>query len=483
MTKITISNLSFSYYEKVTPIFKDLSLQLDSNWKLGLISRNGKGKTTFLKILSKQLDYHGVIQSALEFEYFPSKIENTELNCYEIFGDHWQLIKELNLLEFSVEALYRPYKTLSQGEQTKLQLASLFSKDHKFLLIDEPTNHLDSLGRSTIAKYLQSKSGFILVSHDRNILDQCVDHILALNRQKIQLVQGNFSSWYENKQLQDAYELKENDKLKREIHRLEVTAKEKAVWSDRKEATKIGYGPCDRGYIGHKAAKMMKRSIAIEQRANLQVEEKKQLLKDLEVIEDLKIHPLIHHSNLLVKVDNLSINYDEKQIFTPLSFQIKQGGKYRLKGINGSGKSSILRILAEGKSNFCGSIDIAKQCIVSYICQDAIHLSGSLKSYEQKNEIDVPLFRAILHKLDFEKESYGILLENYSDGQKKKILIAKSLSEKAHLYIWDEPLNFIDVFSRIQIEKLLVQSNITCIFVEHDETFCERIATEEIIIK
>lgn len=106
---------------------------------------------------------------------------------------------------------------ISGGEKTKVLLASLFMKETNFLLIDEPTNHLDMNSRTIVSKYLKSKKGFILVSHDRLFLDTCVDHILSINKSNIEIQKGNFSSWWQNKIMQDNYELAENEKLKKEL--------------------------------------------------------------------------------------------------------------------------------------------------------------------------------------------------------------------------------------------------------------------------
>ena len=97
------------------------------------------------------------------------------------------------------ELLYQNFDTLSFGEQTKLQLAILFSGENDFLLLDEPTNHLDQESRETVKEYLKGKKGFILVSHDRDLLDACIDHILVLNKKSIEIQKGNFTSWEENK--------------------------------------------------------------------------------------------------------------------------------------------------------------------------------------------------------------------------------------------------------------------------------------------
>ena len=121
--------------------------------------------------------------------------------------------------------------------------------------------------------------------------------------------------------------------------------------------------------------------------------------------------------------------------------------------------------------------------IMSYISQDTSHLKGSFKEYVEGEAIDESLFRAILDKLDFNPNSIDKDLSELSAGQKKKVLIAKSLSQKANLYIWDEPLNYIDIISRMQIEKLILEYKPTMIFVEHDYMFNENIATKIIQLK
>lgn len=213
-------------------------------------------------------------------------------------------MRELTLLKVSEDVLYRPFESLSNGEQTKVLLAALFLKENSFLLIDEPTNHLDKEARKLVSDYLNTKSGYILVSHDRSFLDNCVDHILSINKTNIEIQKGNFSDWWENKQRQDHYELAENEKLRKDIKRLSDAAKRTSNWSHEVEKTKNGTrnsgSKVDKGYIGHKAAKMMKRSKSIEQRQESAIEERSKLLKNIESAEDLKITQLAYHkTNLL----------------------------------------------------------------------------------------------------------------------------------------------------------------------------------------
>lgn len=244
MSLISVNNLTFGYDGSLNNIFENVSFNIDTDWKLGLIGRNGKGKTTFLKLLQGKYEYKGTISKNVDVDYFPFEIKNKDRMTIEVVHDiapnveDWEIIKELNLLDANVEVLYRDFSSLSGGEQVKILLVSLFLKGNNFLLIDEPTNHLDFETRNNLVGYLEKKKGFILVSHDRNFLDKVVNHIIAINNTNIEIQQGNFSSWKENKDAKDNFELTQNEKLQKDINRLEVASKNAEKWSNTVEKSK-----------------------------------------------------------------------------------------------------------------------------------------------------------------------------------------------------------------------------------------------------
>ncbi|GBR76704.1 lincosamide and streptogramin A transport system ATP-binding/permease protein [Candidatus Termititenax persephonae] len=488
MSLINISNLTFAHEGNPENIFANVSFALDTDWKLGFIGRNGRGKTTFLKLLLGQYIYRGQINASVNFAYFPYAVRDEKQTALavaaEIYPDYelWRLEKELSLLNLGAEILARNFDTLSGGEQTKILLAVLFLKENNFLLIDEPTNHLDLEAREIVAQYLNRKKGFILVSHDRYFLDSCVDHVLAINRANIEVRRGNFSSWQQNKEYQDNFELAENVKLKKDIGRLQESARRLSDWSDQTERGKYhidkGSGAAyDKGFIGHKAAKMMRLAKNTERRQEKALAEKAQLLKNIDTAAELKLRPLTFHQNPLIEVRELSIRYADRPIFTKLNFTLSAGERIHLKGRNGCGKSSLLKLIYGAKINYRGELRIPPALKISYISQDTTQLRGGLKDYAKKYQLDEALFKAILRKLDFSREQFAKDLADFSGGQKKKVLLAHSLCESAHVYLWDEPLNFIDVLSRLQIENLLLQYQPTMIFVEHDKVFAEKVAT------
>ncbi len=490
MSLITVNNLTFCYNGAFKDVFQNVSFSIDTDWKLGLIGRNGKGKTTFLKLLLGKYRYQGSISSNAQFDYFPFEVQNKEKLAIEIINEitpsaeDWEIIKELNLLKAKSEILYQNFHLLSGGEQVKILLVSLFLKNNHFLLIDEPTNHLDSQTKNHLVEYLKKKKGFIVVSHDRNFLDEIVDHIISINNTNIEIQKGNFSSWQENKNAQDNFEFTQNEKLKKEINRLEIASQNTAKWSDKIEKSKFNTtnsgSSIDRGYVGHKSAKMMKKSKVMEKRTQKAIQEKSSLLKNVDRNDCLKIVPLETKQNLFVLANNFQIKYNHKSIFAPVSFEIKKGDRVAIIGENGIGKSSILKLLFGNQIDYQGDIKIAKDLKISYVSQSTETLKGNLKEFAIQNKIEESIFKAMLSKMGFSKSEFDKKIEEMSEGQKKKVLVAKSISESANFYIWDEPLNYIDILTRIQIEEVILKNKPTMIFVEHDETFVKNIATKVI---
>ena len=498
MSLLQVSELTFCYEGSFDNIFENTSFSIDTDWKTGFIGRNGKGKTTFLSLLLGKYDYEGSISTDKVFDYFPYQVTESEMDKtvdelsekWKPGVENWRIICKINSLGVDPEILYRPIRTLSYGERTKAMLAVLFSGENEFLLVDEPTNHLDKDGREIVKNYLSSKKGFILVSHDRDLLDAVCDHSLVLNKASIEVVAGNFTSWWENKQKADAFAIAENEKHMK----------------DRCIST--------RAYIGAKTKKMQSRVKNFEKRIGREIEEKEGLLNDIEKVDDLKLIPLIHHKKCLVECKNFSLGYrsaeETKKVSEDITFQLMQGDILFLNGENGCGKSTLIKAIINDINNkreayqemadviqsgetgdmlqggetgdmvTSGKLETASGLVISYINQSTSHLSGSLKEYAKNHNLDYSIFLTLLRKLDMGRVQFEKNIEEYSEGQKKKVLIAASLLTSAHLYIWDEPLNYIDVFSRMQIERLIESFKPTMILVEHDVRFREKLATKVI---
>lgn len=490
MSLIKVSNLTFCYDGAFNNVFENVSFSIDTDWKLGLIGRNGKGKTTFLKLLLGQYSYQGTISKNVEFDYFPFEIKDKEKMAIEIVNEmtpsaeDWEIMKELSLLHADPEILYRKFNLLSGGEQIKVLLISLFLKENHFLLIDEPTNHLDRETRNHLVEYLKKKKGFILVSHDRIFLDKIVDHIISINHTNIEIQKGNFSSWQKNKEAQEHFELTQNEKLKKDISRLEVASKNTANWSDKIEKSKYNAtnsgSSIDRGYVGHQSAKMMKKSKVMEKRIEKAIEEKSGLLKNMERNDSLKMVPLEARQNPFIIANNFQVKYDDKSIFSKISFEINNGERIAITGKNGIGKSSILKLMIGDQIQYDGDFKMVNNLKISYVSQSTENLKGNLKEFARQNEVDESIFKAMLSKMGVSNLEFEKNMQEMSEGQKKKVLLAKSIAESANLYIWDEPLNYIDILTRIQLEEAILKYKPTIVFVEHDEMFIQNVATKVI---
>lgn len=314
MSLISISHLTFAYDGCFDNVFEDVSLRLDTDWKLGLTGRNGRGKTTLLKLLLGRYEYTGTISASVEFEYFP---------------------------------------------------------------YDVP---------------------------DKN----------------------------------------------------------------------------RRSFVAAQSSRMQQRRKNLERRQQAAIEEKAALLKDIESAEALKLCGLNYRGGRLIALRDVGVAYGKTPICTGVTFTIEPGDRVALCGKNGSGKSSVLRLICGEAVPHTGTVETGSRLKLSCVPQDASALCGDLREYARQAGIDESLFKTILRKLDFSRVQFEKDMADFSAGQRKKVLLARSLCEQAHLYVWDEPMNYIDVISRIQIETLLLDFRPTILFVEHDRAFCEKIATKTV---
>ncbi|HPF88083.1 MAG TPA: ABC-F family ATP-binding cassette domain-containing protein [Candidatus Limiplasma sp.] len=491
MALLQFQNVTFAYDGSYDTIFSDLTFQADTDWRLGLIGRNGRGKTTLLRILAGELKAYGSITIPLCPVLFPFAVQDFTLPTQTVMlqlahnEPEWRVMMEFNLLGLADDLLARPFSTLSRGEQTKVQLAALFAREDSYPLIDEPTNHLDLLGRAMVADYLSKKRGFLLVSHDRSFLNQCITHTLSLNRSTVAVQRGNYDSWEREFTRKNQTEEARNIQLKKEIVRLQASARKQADFSNKAEKGKFhvnesAVAAVDRGYVGARSAALMKRSLATRAKIDRSIDEKQELLKDAEHVGTLKLTPLSHPKQRIVAVRDAAVRYATRTVCNDISFTVERGECVALAGPNGCGKSSILKTICGLSHSLQGEVSIPVNLIISYVPQSTDHLHGELNHFIAETSADETLFKAILRNMDFGRQQFDKDIAQYSKGQKKKLLLARSLCESAHLYVWDEPLNYIDVFSRVQLEELIQAFQPTLLLVEHDRAFLDRVCSKVI---
>ena len=489
MSIIRIYDLTFAYEGAPEPVFRGLTLELDDTWKLALTGRNGRGKTTLLKLLSGELDARGRIHAAARFARFPFAVEDASLPARAAMAavcgaEDWRIEREAGRVGLDEGALDRPLATLSGGERMKALLSALFLIEGCVPLIDEPTNHLDAEGRRALGRYLAGKRGFLLASHDRDLLDACCDHVLALEDGGATLLRGGFSDYLRERERREATERAEEERLRGEIRRLGEAARRAGEWAGRaekaKHRTSDSDGRPERGYQGHKAAKLVKRAKGIERRREEAVEQKSQLLRHVDEAGEVRLRPALYHAERLCGLENACVRFDGRAALLGVDLTILRGERVALLGGNGCGKTTALRLLTGEVAADAGRVWRGGGLRISVVPQDASFLRGDLRALARERGADVTQFFTILRKLGFSRAHLEADAAELSDGQKKKALLALSLCESAHLYLWDEPLNYIDALSRVQIEDLILRCQPTLLFVEHDMAFVRRVATRTV---
>lgn len=505
MSQIMITEMSFSYKTFYEPIFEKVTLNLDTDWRLGLIGRNGRGKTTFLKLLHKEfLPDKGTIKMEVNTELFPYENKVTysltmdvikenigglrtledNLEDMEALGRYLELDgfsmeslikKEMYRMKLAEELLYRDFSLLSEGEKTKVLLIALFLRKDTYLLLDEPTNHLDIRGKKDVAEYLKRKKGFLVVSHDRSFLDEVADHILAINKSDITLEQGNFTTWKQNKDLKDEFEARAGERLNREVRQLERHAKESRLWGGTANTQKYAFASHARTNGAKAFMGQAKRS---EQQIINKIEEKKTLLLNYETAAKLEFEQLETEGTLLFKGKDIMYSYDGRELFYGLSFEFKKGERIWIRGENGSGKSTLLKLIS-GKLSTRGIIR-AEDLKITEALQEPLWREGYLKGFIKEGDGDN--FEKLCRLFDLPESLFERPLETFSKGELKKIEIARALSMENHLILLDEPLNYMDLYFREQLESAVLAINPTLVFVEHDEWFGEKVATKVITI-
>lgn len=499
MSNLKISRLSFEYEDSNRYIFKNLNLDLDTDWKLGLIGRNGRGKTTFLNLLRGKYCGTGQIQGNASFSYYPVKIQNSKnITFYELQDqvafEQWKLERELTLMNLDPDLLWQPFNTLSGGEQTKILLALSFTDQDSFPLIDEPTNHLDETSRKQVAEYLNGHDqGYIVVSHDRDFLNQVTDHILAIENTAIHLYQGNYSTYEVTKKRRDDFDREKNKKLTEQVKKLNQEKVQFHNWAAKIEARKkLGMKiqhiinrrtRLNKGAIGHQAAKMMKKSINARNRMDKKIAEKEGMLKNIEKVPTLTMNFQADYHREILQLNDLSLQLkNSRELFKNLTLSLNNHEIIAVEGKNGSGKSTLIKYLLGISQNLIakGNYELIENLKISYLPQEFVMYSGSLKDFAKKYHLSYEALLSNLKKMGFARADFTTRIEKMSMGQQKRVALAKSLTEPANLYLWDEPANYLDVFNQDQLIKLLKSVKPTMLLIEHDPYFITSVADQQI---
>lgn len=522
MAKIQLNNMTYFYEDYYYPVFENVNLVLDSDWKLGLIGRNGRGKTTLLRLLHGQLQpSHGEILCDVKMELFPYHMQVTYETTLEVIKEYVaglttmerqmeQLLeqntskalleyekvlaqylevdgytaearirRELQYMDMNEELLNRGYHTLSGGERTRVQIISMFLRNDTFVLLDEPTEHLDQHGKQLLASYLKQKKGYIVVSHDKAFLDEVTDHILSINKTNIELEKGTYTSWQENKERKESFEVKVREKLQKEIKQLERASEKQIGWAGVANQQKYEFACHARANGAKSYYRQVKRA---KEQIQDDLEQKKQLLRNMEEARNLVLQQMGTEEQVLICCRDFSYSYGTHSVLEKVSLELERGDRLWLRGRNGSGKSTLLRLLMDASEDAELAkklgIHLAEGIKMVYVSQDAAISRGMLQDVvSNKEQYDKVI--ELCKAFDISRDMLQRPMESFSSGELRKLNLAIALTQNQQVLLLDEPLNYMDVLFREQLKEAIVKYEPTLILVEHEEIFARNVATKE----
>ena len=442
-------------------LFKIDKLSINEYDKIGLIGDNGAGKTTFLKIIAGlDSSFSGNIDRQINIEYFFNEKEDTKY--------------EENINKFT---------KYSPGEYQKLRLNKLLKNEFLFLLIDEPTSHLDIKQKQLLANELINRyKGYILISHDRDFINQTCNIIFELSDEKLEVFNGNYSFYLDEKIKREKFLKREYENYISEKNRLIGIAKDIET-----KSKKVKTSPKRMGNSEARLHKMGGQSN--KKKLDNQVKSIKSRINQLEVKEkpkeDVKIELTIPekdkiYSKILISEKNLNKRFGDKIIFNNAKVEIKNNRKVALIGDNGVGKTTLLNMILNREVWVHQNIKIG---YYSQLGENLDYKKSILKNASESSIYDQTLTRIVLARLGFKRDEVNKSIAVLSDGERAKVKLAKLLTSDFNFLIMDEPTNFLDIRAIEALESLLINYDRPMLFITHDVSFINNIAEEIIIIE
>ena len=531
MFNIYLKDFSFKYESSPINVFENISLAFNSNSKIGLIGKNGCGKTTLFKLFLGIVDTNDkqfkllkrlkigylpqelpIVKSMTLEEYFwslePSLfVTKTQINNHykgtNLLNDvelaetlskfedldgykfELKLDKLLDRFELSRDDLIREISTYSGGEKTKLAMFRILLDGPDLLLLDEPTNHLDTAQLEWLENILRtSKTPFITISHDRRFLDKVVSTIWEIENKVLKQYSGNYSFYKYEKETELKQKMHEFESHQKKIKQLRKAQGQRKSWASSYQG-ETGSGGKAHVYedVTNKGKKAMKRAKNVEKRIEKIIEkeeaQKPFITKERKLFlqnSDLKNH-------IVLRVNNISKKYDDNKVLDNISFEVGNGERLAIKGQNGSGKSTLLKIITDHLLPTVGTVAWAPKAKIGYYAQEYENLDANKTIIEevlQGNYKEQTQARTILGCLNIEKDEVIKKISNLSIGEKSKTALAKIIFSESNILILDEPTNHLEISAREALEDALVKYNGTIIFASHDRYFCDKIQTREL---
>lgn len=446
---LKISNLSFSNGSEA--ILDRLSLNLPSRGLVAIIGDNGTGKTTLLRLIAGQLTPDdGSIRLTGRVGYLPQ--------------DHHD-------------------DTLSGGEVVRAKLRELFEAHYDCLLLDEPTNNLDAQARRWLVDELRRFNGLaIIVSHDRRFIDAVASSLVVIKAGKAKLYGGNYGDYQERIKQAEMEQWGEYAKAKLERKRLNkrmVAAKSRAHSADNSHFDKLKHE--DKGAF--KNAKSGKQS-----RAGKEIRAVKTRLDQLVGIEKPTIHKVYRvnftadqlRDRRLLLVENLTKSYQRK-LFRDISFTVRTGERVRIVGDNGTGKTTLLRIIIGQLAPDSGTVKITTDVRYGYVAQGVYGLDLERNLLSQADAEASEIYQAA-STMDLSPTTVKVPLNQLSRGQLTKMAVLKLILDRFDLIILDELTNHLDIRARENIERALAEYPGAIIYATHDEALARALGADKQVV-
>ncbi|KRU24342.1 ABC transporter ATP-binding protein [Clostridium sporogenes] len=461
------------YYEDKLILDID-NLEIEENSRIGIVGENGAGKTTLIKIILGEIDIdEGKVFFHANYSYI-SQSKNYSGSCNN------SRVKSI----LGAPDNYNEF--LSGGEKIKISINHALSSNSNFLIADEPTANLDTNTIKNIEKLISEyKGGLLLVSHDRNFLNNLCDNILEIENGKVKLYKCGYSKYTMLKAKEREVERREYEKYIAEKKRLEkaMIIKENQQNSIKKAPKRMGNSEARLHKMGNqKSKKHLDGNIkALKSRiTHLEVKEKPTSSKDIKIkiTEGNKIP-----SKTVIEVKNLDLYIGNKLLIKDANFRIKNGKKVAIIGENGCGKTTLIKeILKRDTEN----IRLSKHISIGYFDQDQNILDKNktiLDNIKSTSSYDESFIRIQLAGFGFKGDTIYKNVSILSGGEKVKVALSKIILSDTNTLILDEPTNYLDIKSIEALEKALINTDKTIVMISHDRSFISSICDYIIEIK